>query len=111
MKQKLEKEKQRIEELLSSFAKETDPHVDNWTTKWPQVENADLEDEADKVEEYTSLLSIEQTLEKKLQNINIALDKIEKGDYGICEKCGKKIAAERLKLVPEARTCAKCLDA
>lgn len=108
MKQKLEKEKQRIEELLSSFAKETNPNVDNWTTQWPKMEDADLEDEADKVEEYTSLLSIEKALEKKLQNINIALEKIKKGNYGICEKCGKKIAAKRLELVPEARTCSNC---
>jgi len=33
---------------------------------------------------------------------------IEKGEYGICEKCGKKIDEERLLACPEAKTCLKC---
>jgi len=36
------------------------------------------------------------------------LEKIKKGKYGICEKCGKKIPEERLKAFPEARFCMKC---
>jgi len=47
-------------------------------------------------------------LELRLKNINLALEKIEKGRYGNCEKCGKEIDEKRLKISPEARSCLKC---
>lgn len=42
-------------------------------------------------------------LEKRIQDIDIALQKIEKGTYGICEKTNRPIPQSRLELVPEAR--------
>jgi len=38
----------------------------------------------------------------------LALEKIEKGRYGNCEKCGKEIDEKRLKISPEARFCLNC---
>jgi len=38
----------------------------------------------------------------------LALEKIKKGKYGVCESCGKKISQKRLKISPEARLCLKC---
>jgi len=43
-----------------------------------------------------------------LRNINLALEKIKKGNYGICEKCGGEIEIERLEVIPEAQFCKKC---
>ena len=67
-----------------------------------------MEKAADEVEEYVTLLPIEYNLESRLKNINLALEKIEKGKYGICEKCGKEIPIDRLEIFPEARFCLKC---
>ncbi len=47
-------------------------------------------------------------LEKKLSDMDLALGKIEKGKYGICERCGKEIPLARLKILPEARYCIDC---
>jgi len=47
-------------------------------------------------------------LELKLKNVDLALEKIKKGKYGICEKCGKEIEEKRLEVYPEARLCQKC---
>jgi RNA polymerase-binding transcription factor DksA len=44
----------------------------------------------------------------KLKNINLALEKIKKGNYGICEKCQREIEIDRLEAIPEARFCKKC---
>ena len=41
-------------------------------------------------------------------NTVMPLEKIKKGKYGICEKCGKEIPLERLEVSPEARFCLKC---
>ncbi len=45
---------------------------------------------------------------KYLKKIEKALKKIDDGTYGICEKCGKCISFERLKLRPVAELCIKC---
>jgi len=52
------------------------------------------------------MVSVEHSLELKLRDVDIALEKIESGKgYGLCEKCGKEIKEERLRAVPEARLC------
>lgn len=39
-----------------------------------------------------------------------ALEKIESGDYGVCEECGDDIRFERLKARPTAELCISCKD-
>jgi DnaK suppressor protein len=109
----LKKQKVEIEKQLSSFAEKDKKLEGDWDTKFPKWDegssgSAALETAADQVEEYSKLLSLEHKLELRLKDINDALDRIKKGKYGICEKCGKKIPAERLKAYPEARECLKC---
>jgi DnaK suppressor protein len=110
-KEKLEKEKKEIEERLKEFAKKGKVPED-WEAKFPHYDgeagSGALERAADEVEEYETLRSIEQSLEVKLRDINLALEKIKKGEYGICEKCDREIEIERLEIVPEAKFCKKC---
>jgi DnaK suppressor protein len=47
-------------------------------------------------------------LEKKLEGVHAALRSIDKGKYGICERCGKDIAPERLEIRPDATLCVSC---
>ncbi|MFH1657648.1 MAG: TraR/DksA C4-type zinc finger protein [bacterium] len=106
---KLQSDKELLEKELHKFAKKDEKLEGNWNTVYPREEGSQkIEEAADEVEEYENLLSIEYSFETKLKNINMALEKIEKGNYGKCEKCGKEMAAERLQACPEARTCAKC---
>jgi len=112
LKEKLEKQKIAIKQELQKFAKEDKKIKGDWDTKYPKFNGGAgsqaLEDAADQVEEYVTLLPIEHSMELRLQNINLALRKIKKGKYGKCEKCGKQIKEERLKIYPEARFCSKC---
>ena len=43
-----------------------------------------------------------------IYHIDEALRRLETGDYGKCQNCGKQINPERLELVPHARLCIKC---
>lgn len=112
LRQKLEKERVIIEEQLKRFAKKDGKLKGDWDTRFPhwggEVGGAGLEKAADEVEEYEARLPVEHSLELKLKNIDLALEKIKKGEYEICENCGKKIEEKRLKISPEARLCLKC---
>jgi len=112
LKNKLEKEKENIEKELQGFAKKDLRIKGNWKTKFPHfdggVGSQRMEEAADEVEEYLTLLPIESRLELKLKETNSALEKIKKGGYGKCEKCKKDIPLNRLKAYPEARACLKC---
>jgi len=104
----LEKEKSTLEKELESFATKDKNLKDNWDVKRTNIEDADMEERADESEEYDNLLSLEHSLELKLRNVNIALEKIKGGGYGTCEKCGKEIEEKRLLAYPEAKLCMKC---
>jgi DnaK suppressor protein len=45
---------------------------------------------------------IEQTVERRLRNVERALQKIEEGTYGICDATEEPISKGRLEAVPEA---------
>jgi DnaK suppressor protein len=111
LKQKLEEEKAELEKILSSFSEKKEKPVNNWETNFPQFgsHTSEQDENADEVEEYTNLLPLEYRLELQLLDVKRALEKINKGkNYGICEKCGKEIKKERLKVVPETKFCSKC---
>lgn len=112
VKEKLEKQKSEITRELQKFAEKDKNLNGDWDTKYPDmntgVGSQQLEDAADEVTEYSTLLPIEQNLELRLRDIDIALDKIDKGTYGLCENCKREIESERLDAYPEARTCSKC---
>ncbi|MDR4509156.1 MAG: TraR/DksA family transcriptional regulator [Candidatus Brocadiaceae bacterium] len=54
------------------------------------------------------MIELIQNGEESVRNIDIALEKIEEGTFGVCEACNKKINKERLKAVPHATLCVDC---
>ncbi|MEV7682788.1 TraR/DksA C4-type zinc finger protein [Streptomyces sp. NPDC088341] len=44
----------------------------------------------------------------RLADLDQALERLERGDYGRCEVCGEPIPAERLEVRPAATTCVSC---
>lgn len=43
-----------------------------------------------------------------LYHIDQALERIDKGNYGLCHSCGNPISQDRLEAVPHARLCIQC---
>lgn len=56
-------------------------------------------------EKNAALISV---LEHKLRDIDSALLSIEKGRYGICERCDEPIEIARLEVKPDATLCLNC---
>ncbi|MGE6757830.1 TraR/DksA family transcriptional regulator [Corallococcus interemptor] len=48
---------------------------------------------------------------RELEEVEAALERIEQGRFGGCERCGGAIGRQRLLAVPEARCCLACADA
>ncbi|MCX7957364.1 MAG: TraR/DksA family transcriptional regulator [Endomicrobia bacterium] len=48
------------------------------------------------------------TQQQLLDLIITALDRINKGKYGVCLSCGKRIPDKRLRALPWAELCVKC---
>jgi RNA polymerase-binding transcription factor DksA len=112
IKEKLEQEKKNLEEQLKTFASK-DPNLKgDWDSKYPnfgaETGSASLETEANEVEEYGSRLPVEFSLETRAKDISLALEKLDKGTFGKCEKCGQNIEEDRLEVHPAARFCLKC---
>ena len=43
-----------------------------------------------------------------LQEIELALERIQEGAYGVCETCNKRVSKERLRVIPFTRHCIEC---
>ena len=66
------------------------------------------EEEATETLELEKRLTLENRLRQEIASIEHALDKFEKGTYGLCDSCGKPIAPERLEALPQAARCVNC---
>jgi RNA polymerase-binding transcription factor DksA len=86
----LESRSQRIENRLS------DPGAADWE------ENAQIHSN-DEV-----LNALGDLTEHDIQEIRLALSRIEDGSYGLCLVCRKPIGKERLTALPFTATCVQC---
>jgi DnaK suppressor protein len=60
---------------------------------------------SDQSEEVGNRMAVANDLKNRLSEIDIALGKIQAGNYGACEKCDKQIEEEILNIDPESRFC------
>jgi RNA polymerase-binding protein DksA len=94
---RLNQERAQIEEELTNLRELMQAEVD--------VEPDEGDAEIFEREKNAALIAV---LERKLQDIDSALRSIEKGQYGICERCGKPIEPGRLEVKPDATLCVSC---
>ena len=83
----------RAEQIDADLSAEPD---DDWEERATELENSDTLD------------TLGQATIEEIKQIKYALRMIESGKYGVCNRCGKEIAAARLKAVPHAVTCVNC---
>lgn len=70
--------------------------------------NEDWEERATEQEEDEVLAGLGNVTMKEIAQIKQALHAIEHGNYGTCVRCGVKISADRLEVLPFATTCVHC---
>ena len=102
----LDAELASLEEELASHGRAV-PESGDWqgTTGGLTGEEADPNDAAGQMEELATNVPLVEELEKRYEEVAAALQNIEKGTYGVCEKCEEPIPLKRLRANPAARTC------
>lgn len=70
--------------------------------------DADEDEETSESEQFGNQAAIAQTLKGRLADIDSALRKAAKNQYGICEKCKGEISVNLLKVDPESKLCQRC---
>ena len=66
------------------------------------------EEEATESFELEKRLALEKRIKDQLADVEHALDKFDKGTYGLCDNCGQPIDPERLEALPQASLCLNC---
>jgi len=99
-----------FEELLHKRLKELLSHADETVSGMTeQKENfPDPTDRATLESDRNFMLRIRDREHKLIKKVKKALDRIENGTFGICEKCGEDISIERLKARPVTTQCIDC---
>ncbi|WP_067105024.1 TraR/DksA family transcriptional regulator [Sphingopyxis granuli] len=70
--------------------------------------NADSSEQAVEMEDDAALEGQAALIDRQIASVSRALERIEKGTYGECVRCGATIAAARLAVRPEAALCIEC---
>lgn len=65
-------------------------------------------DSAHSTAERARVLSVMKALRANLRWVERSLGKMGLGTYGVCERCGRPIAVERLEALPWAILCVAC---
>ena len=89
---------QRIEAIEADVHHKKEPVEKDFAEQVTQRENEDV------------LNALDDESIQTLNKVNAALLRIERGEYGICEKCGEQIDPKRLEALPFATTCINCAE-
>ena len=99
----METEVKKLQEQIATL-KKNDPFADPDHA----TDNAAVDTDVREQVGHDTIEAEIKDLQRKLSDVNIALQKIVKGKYGMCERCGLAIPVARLKLLPEARYDVAC---
>lgn len=91
----LEKDQKRLESEITKL-------VDKPSGEQSEEDNAQL------LERFQENIALKKNLLKILENVKRALEKIQDGSYGVCDRCRLEIQAERLEIYPASIICIRC---
>lgn len=111
LKEELEKERDDLLEQLKDMGS-LDPETGEWEAIPDEQSNpeSDLNDLADRFEDFESKSATIDVLESRLKQVLFALKNINKTSFGSCFVCKEEIEQDRLEANPSATTCKKHLD-
>jgi RNA polymerase-binding protein DksA len=71
---------------------------------------AEVEEEAQELNQARLIAQLEERGRAEINAIDVAITRIERGEYGYCETCEEPIDVARLEVLPTARKCTTCAE-
>ena len=104
------KDVQYFKEFLAKRLAELLSHADDTVSGMtaPKDNFPDPTDRASLESDRNFMLRIRDRENKLIKKIKKALERIDNGTFGICEKCGEDISIKRLKARPVTTQCIEC---
>ena len=102
LRQRLEEKRVELEHRLSGIARDI-RHEDR------DIE-LDSQERAIELENDEVLSALGESGENELEAVLSALSRLDRGQYGICSRCGENITMTRLSALPYTELCIKCAD-
>jgi len=88
--------KERVSRVESDIRRQSEPLDEDSSEAIVQKEND------------TVLDGLDVHIREEIAQVERAIERILRGNYGVCARCGDRIAGERLWAIPYATTCERC---
>ena len=100
--------KERLDELVDEQQRFIDSIATAQRERLSDTAGDDQIDSGSKTVEHEHEVTVANAISERIRQVSHALDRLDDGDYGVCEKCGKPIPAARLAAFPSATLCVSC---
>ncbi len=107
IKKLLLEEKNHLEKELAKVAIKNPDNPNIYEAKFEDIGNEETETSSE-VDQYTLNITLQETLEKSLRDIEKTLKNIDTPSYGTCKYCHQPIDIKRLKARPSSSACVSC---
>jgi DnaK suppressor protein len=111
MTDKFKKQREQLETEFKRLNEELSQLATNASSAEERREGSPFgkrEEEATETLELEKRLNLENRIRQEMAKVEHAMEKIEKGTYGLCDNCGQPIDPERLEALPQASLCMNC---
>lgn len=100
--------KERLDELVAEQQRYTDSIAVAQRERLSDTAGDDQVDSGSKTVEHEHEVAVAGAISERIRQVSHALERLDEGEYGFCEKCGKPIPAARLAAFPSATLCVSC---
>ncbi len=105
------KDDQRLRKMLEAERRELLDTISHFEVlarqKKPGLGNH-MADDGTETFDQTASLALHRNEQVLLSQVEAALARMDRGEYGACERCGDEIDFARLKAMPQAALCIRC---
>ena len=108
-KEELKDYRERLVQRRTEILEQLD-HFEEALAYLEQSRPPEFSEEAQEEAAANSLKALDAQERRELSDIMRALDKIDDGSYGECERCSEPIGIPRLRALPMVRLCIKCQE-
>jgi DnaK suppressor protein len=101
--------RKRLEEERASLRDQIEAlGVDNQNQQDDYGVGNHMADDATEVFTRERNIALRNNAQELLGQVEAALRRLDEGSYGVCARCGREIATERLEALPSATLCITC---